>query len=50
VLDCFELRGTVYLAVVDGGGPNLGVVTEKYAHRRYIEESEKTHSQMFGES
>ena len=49
VLDCFERLGTEDLAVVDGRGRILGVVTEKYAHRRYIEESEKTHSQMFGE-
>jgi CIC family chloride channel protein len=49
VLDCFEQLGTEDLAVVDGRGRILGVVTEKYAHRRYIEESEKAHSQMFGE-
>ncbi len=49
VLDCFEQLGTEDLAVVDGRGRILGVVTEKYAHRRYIEESEKTQSQLFGE-
>jgi CIC family chloride channel protein len=49
ILDCFEHLGTEDLAVVDGRGRILGVVTEKYAHRRYIEESEKAHSQVFGE-
>ena len=33
-----------------GAGRILGVVTEKYAHRRYIEESEKAQSALFGES
>jgi CIC family chloride channel protein len=49
ILDEFDQLGCEDLAVVDGRGRILGVVTEKYVHRRYIEESEKTQSQLFGE-
>ena len=49
ILDMFEHLGTEDLAVADGRNRILGVVTEKYVHRRYIEESEKAQSQLFGE-
>ena len=49
ILDLFEQLGTEELAVVDGQRKILGVVTEKYVQRRYIEESEKSQSRLFGE-
>ncbi|MBU6269321.1 MAG: chloride channel protein [Sphingomonadales bacterium] len=49
VLDRFERLGADDLAVADGEGRVLGVLTEKYVNRRYIEESEKYQSQLFGE-
>ncbi|WP_126173092.1 chloride channel protein [Altericroceibacterium xinjiangense] len=49
VLDRFERLGCEELAVIDLNGRILGVVTEKYVHRRYIEESEKAQGELFGE-
>jgi CIC family chloride channel protein len=49
ILDRFEALGADDLAVVDATGAVLGVLTEKYVNRRYIDESEKTQSQLFGE-
>ena len=49
ILDLFEDLGTEDLAVTDSQGKILGVLTEKYVHRRYIDESEKTQSRLFGE-
>jgi CIC family chloride channel protein len=49
VLDRFEQLQTEDLAVVDGEGRILGVLTETYVQRRYIEESEKVQSALFGE-
>lgn len=49
VLDRFEQLQAEDLAVIDGERRILGVLTEKYAHRRYIEESEKVQSALFGE-
>jgi CIC family chloride channel protein len=49
VLDRFEQLQTEDLAVVNGEGRILGVLTETYVQRRYIEESEKVQSALFGE-
>ena len=49
ILDHFEQHGADDLAVVDADGRVLGVLTEKYVNRRYIEESEKAQSELFGE-
>ena len=49
ILDKFENLETDDLAVVDQQGRILGVLTEKFVNRRYIEESEKAQSQLFGE-
>jgi len=49
VLDMFEVLGADDLAVVDVTGRVLGVLSEKYVNRRYIDESEKYQSQLFGE-
>ena len=49
ILDQFEHLQAEDLAVVDETGRIIGVVTEKYVHRRYIEESEKAQSALFGE-
>lgn len=50
ILGEFERLKSEDLAVVDDTGRILGVLTEAYVQRRYIEESEKSQSQMFGES
>jgi CIC family chloride channel protein len=47
ILDRFEDLEAEDLAVVDREGRILGVLTEKYVHRRYIEESEKAQNAMF---
>jgi CIC family chloride channel protein len=49
ILDLFEAREADDLAVVDGEGRVIGILTEKYVNRRYIEESEKSQGQFFGE-
>jgi CIC family chloride channel protein len=49
IFDKFEQLGVEDLAVVDEKGRILGVLTEKYVHRRYVEESEKALSELFGE-
>ncbi|MDE2404685.1 MAG: chloride channel protein [Sphingomonadales bacterium] len=49
LLDQFEALNADDLAVVDGDGRVLGVLTEKYVSRRYIEESEKFQNQLFRE-
>jgi CIC family chloride channel protein len=49
VLDRFEQLETEDLAVTDSEGRILGALTEKYVQRRYIEESEKVQSALFGE-
>lgn len=49
LLDRFEELDSDDLAVVDDEGRIIGVLTEKYVTRRYIEESEKAQAQLFGE-
>ncbi len=49
ILGEFERVKSEDLAVVDDAGRILGVLTEAYVQRRYIEESEKSQSRLFGE-
>jgi CIC family chloride channel protein len=49
ILDHFEQHGADDLAVIDKDGRVLGVLTEKYVNRRYIEESEKAQHELFGD-
>jgi CIC family chloride channel protein len=49
VLNEFERLGSENLAVVDDANRILGVITESYVQRRYIEETEKAQSLLFGE-
>jgi CIC family chloride channel protein len=46
----FEASGGDELVVTDEDGSVLGLVTEKYAARRYAEELEKTRQDLVGES
>lgn len=50
ILGEFERLKSEDLAVVDDARRILGVLTESYVQRRYIEESEKAHSHLFGEA
>jgi CIC family chloride channel protein len=50
ILGAFDAASADELAVVDGEGRVLGVVTEKHARRRYLEEIEAAQRRMFGES
>ena len=50
VLALFDDEGADELAVVDHAGRVIGVVTEKHARRRYLEEIEAAQRRMFGES
>lgn len=49
-LSAFDAAGADELAVVDGEGKVLGVLSEKHARRRYLEEIEAAQRRMFGES
>ena len=49
ILDHFEQHGADDLAVVDKDGRVIGILTEKYVNRRYIEESEKAQHELFGD-
>lgn len=49
ILEQFELLEADDLAVIDADGRVLGVLTEKYVNRRYIEESEKTQRAALGD-
>ena len=49
ILDRFEQLEVEDLAVVDHEGRILGALTENYVRRRYIEESDKAQSALFGE-
>jgi len=50
VLRTFEREEADDLAVVDESKRVLGIVTEKYVHRRYAAEIEKAQKEFFGES
>lgn len=49
VLKAFDHSAADELAVVDDRGHVLGVVSEKYARRRYFEEVEESQRELFGE-
>jgi len=49
VMRMFDENEADDLAVVDETGKILGTVSEKYVRRRYAEEIEKTHRELFGE-
>ena len=50
VLAHFDDEGADELAVLDEQGKVVGVVTEKHARRRYLEEIEAAQRRMFGEA
>jgi CIC family chloride channel protein len=45
----FDLSEADYLAVVDDQGEVLGTLSERFVHRRYADEVEKSQREMFGE-
>jgi CIC family chloride channel protein len=49
ILETFDEASADELAVVDDKGKVLGVLTEKHARRRYLEEIEADQRRMFGE-
>ncbi len=49
ILSAFDDEGADELAVVDDDNRVIGVLTEKYARRRYLEEIEAAQKRMFGE-
>ncbi|WP_459665902.1 chloride channel protein [Novosphingobium sp. 11B] len=50
MLKAFDLAVADELAVVDGVGNVVGVVTERHARRRYFEEIEASQRELFGEN
>ena len=50
VLTLFDEASVDELAVVDGHGKVIGVVTERHARRRYFEELEASQRELFGET
>jgi CIC family chloride channel protein len=49
ILAAFDEEGADELAVVDSADRVIGVLTEKHARRRYLEEIEAAQKRMFGE-
>ena len=49
ILAAFDAESADELAVVDEAGRVIGVLTEKHARRRYLEEIEAAQRRMFGE-
>ncbi|WP_260926944.1 chloride channel protein [Novosphingobium sp. 9] len=49
-LEAFDNAGADEIAVVDGVGRVLGIVTEAHARRRYFEEMETFQRELYGES
>jgi len=49
ILALFDAEGADELAVVDAGNRVVGVVSERHARRRYLEEIEASQRRMFGE-
>ena len=45
----FDLSEADYLAVVDEQRQVLGTLSERFVHRRYADEVEKSQREMFGE-
>jgi CBS domain-containing protein len=50
IIGTFDEAGADELAVVAPSGKVLGVLTEKHARRRYLEEIEADQKRMFGET
>ncbi|TCM19397.1 CIC family chloride channel protein [Novosphingobium sp. PhB165] len=50
MLKAFDMAVADELAVVDGVGKVVGVVTERHARRRYFEEIEASQRELFGET
>jgi CIC family chloride channel protein len=50
VMQAFDQTAADELAVVDGGGAPLGLLSEAYATRRYADELEKARRDLIGES
>jgi CIC family chloride channel protein len=48
-IQTFDLSEADYLAVVDDSGTVLGTLSERFVHRRYADEVEKAHREIFGE-
>lgn len=48
-IEMFDLSEADYLAVVADDGRVLGTLSEHFVHRRYAQEVEKAHREMFGE-
>jgi chloride channel protein, CIC family len=49
VILTFDATEAEYLAVIGDDGSVLGTVSERFAHRRYTDEVEKAHREVFGE-
>jgi CIC family chloride channel protein len=45
----FDTHGADFLAVVDESGEVIGMLSEKFVHRRYTDEMEKAQREIFGE-
>jgi len=48
-IQTFDLSEADYLAVVDDRRTVLGTLSERFVHRRYADEVEKAHREIFGE-
>jgi CIC family chloride channel protein len=49
VMRAFDVSEAPYLAVIGDDGTLLGTLSERFVHRRYTEEIEKSQREMFGE-
>jgi len=49
VMDIFDASEAPYLAVVSDKGEVVGTLAERFVHRRYANEMEKAHREVFGE-
>ena len=49
VMEIFDATEAPYLAVVNDEGEVVGTLAERFVHRRYANEMEKAHREVFGE-
>jgi CIC family chloride channel protein len=49
IMERFDLSGADDLAVVDGKGEILGMLTEKYVRKRYADEIDRSQRELYGE-
>ena len=49
VMEIFDASEAPYLAVVSDKGEVVGTLAERFVHRRYANEMEKAHREVFGE-